>query len=303
MSLIEEALKKSRLVAAAQPERSVATRNPSESEAAPAPQVRRHLGDPSRLKSLNREALRQDGLLPPEREARQIEHQFRTIKRPLIRSAFASPSEPVATELSQGQRAIMISSALPGDGKTFTSLNLALSMALEMDHSVILVDGDVAKPHISKLFGADEERGLLDVLKNPAMSVESVLLPTNVPGLSIVPVGQQSERATELLASARMKAVIVELQSLDSRAIVLVDSPPILLTSEARVLSSLFGQVLLVIRAGGTPQQAVVDAIKHIGDGVNISLVLNQAAHADTGGYYGYGYGAKYGTSAREAQE
>jgi protein-tyrosine kinase len=308
MSLIEEALKKrqSQQAAAARDtsSRSAATKTNgfdttvASAQAAPAvagPRI--ELGNPANRKQVNREALRQAGLLPPEHESRQIELQFRTIKRPLIRKAF---SEEVIAAGDHLQRSVMVSSALPGDGKTFTTLNLALSMARERDHGVILVDGDVAKPHMSKLFNASYEQGLLDVLQHPEMSVESVLLPTDISGLTVLPVGRQSEQATELLASARMREIIQDLVALDPNGIVLVDSPPILLTSEARVLASLFGQVVLVVRAGHTPQQAVLDAIELLGEGTQVNLVLNQALHASEGSYYGYGsrYGYGYGANS-----
>jgi protein-tyrosine kinase len=297
MSLVEKALQKQRAARAASPQGGAVRAGESLSPLLREPvQERRVLGDPARTLKVDREALRAMGMLPPASEARQIEHQFRSIKRPLINRAFY---EAQATE-GPSRRAIMVSSALPGDGKTFTSVNLALSMALERDHTVILVDGDVAKPHVSKLFGVAREPGLLDVLQDQRVDIASVLLPTDIPGLSLVPVGRQSDHATELLASARMQAVIRCLEAMDPNVIVLVDSPPILLTSEARVLASLFGQVVMVVRAGGTPRQAVLDAIQHLGEGSQVNLVLNQALHAGDGSYYSYGYGARYGEGAAD---
>jgi exopolysaccharide/PEP-CTERM locus tyrosine autokinase len=302
MSLVEEALKKRRAAAAevtAKPARP-ASRKPVEAATA----MRPVLGDMARRKRFDRAALEAVGLLPPQSEARRVEHQFRTLKRPLISGAFSDSAAESREQDGLSRRAIMVSSALPGDGKTFTSLNLALSMAMERDHSVILVDGDVAKPHISKLFGAGDEPGLLDVLEQPSLGIASVVLPTDVPGLSLVPVGRPSEHATELLASASMQSVILDLLALDQNAIVIVDSPPILLTSEARVLASLFGQVVLVVRAGGTPKQAVLDAVKLIGERPSLNLVLNQALHVGDGSYYGYGSGYGYGeTSERESPQ
>lgn len=238
--------------------------------------------------------LRAEGLLPPEDQQRQISDQFRAVKRPLIKHAFFD-APPSGDGTAGSARSIMVSSALPGDGKTFTSVNLALSLALEKDHTVLLVDGDVAKPHVSQAFGAGDRPGLLDVLVDPERSVESVVLPTSIPRLSLLPVGRRSEQAPELLASARMRALIRHLEALDPAGIVLVDSPPILLTSEARVLASLFGQVLLVVKATVTPQQAVLEAVRIIGEGPEVSLVLNHVAGAGTAAYhygYGYGYGA-----------
>ena len=296
MSLVEDALRKQQAMSAGAAKRPPA---PAARPARSTTSVERvALGDPGRRRVLDHEALRRAGLLPPPSEEREIAHQFRSIKRPLIESAFGSapPKEP----LERGQRSIMVTSALPGDGKTFTSLNLALSLALERDSTVILVDGDMPKPHISELFNATNEPGLLDVLQNPALGIDSVILPTDTPGLSVVPVGRQVANATELLASARMFDVIRELESLDPHVIVVFDSPPLLLTSESRVLAGLFAQVLMVVRAGGTPQQAVLDAVKLLGEGPHVSLVLNQALHVGQGGYYGYGSGYGYGANPPE---
>jgi exopolysaccharide/PEP-CTERM locus tyrosine autokinase len=244
------------------------------------------------------EALRTEGLLPPDDQRRQLADQYRAIKRPLIKHAFLDEA-PAPGGAAGSSRSIMVTSALPGDGKTFTCVNLALSMALEKDHTVLLVDGDVAKPHISQAFGAGGEPGLLDFLAEPERAVESVILPTDVPRLSLLPVGRRADHASELLASARMRALIRRLEELDPAGIVIVDSPPILLTSEARVLASLFGQVLLVVKANVTPQQGVLESVRIVGEGPRLGLVLNHVAGAGTAAYhYGYGYG--YGTPENE---
>ena len=89
---------------------------------------------------------------------------------------------------------------MAGEGKTFSSINLALSMAREKDHSVLLVDADVAKPQTSEIFGATDEPGLLDLLEDSKMKPKSAILQTDVPGLTILPAGRSRESATELLA-------------------------------------------------------------------------------------------------------
>lgn len=304
MSLVEQALKKLQSGHQAPAKRTEPVIAPAGTPAAePArpqepPAVGRRGGGHARggrTLALDMDALRADGLLPPEEQQRQLADQYRAIKRPLIKHAFFD-ADPAADGTAGSARSIMVSSALPGDGKTFTAVNLALSMAMEKDHTVLLVDGDVAKPHVSQAFGAGDEAGLLDVLVDPERAVESVIVPTDVPRLSFLPVGRRSEHAPELLASARMRALIRRLEELDPVGIVIVDSPPILLTSEARVLASLFGQVLLVVKANVTPQQGVLESIKIIGEGPRVSLVLNHVAGAGTAAYhYGYGYG--YGTT------
>jgi protein-tyrosine kinase len=259
------------------------------------PQPRAFVGDPAKTVTIDFEAMRRSGLLPPEHQQREIAHQYRTIKRPLIRNAFDPAPGPNGARPS-APRTVMVASALPGDGKTFTSINLALSLSLEKDYSVVLVDGDVARPQLSATFGLLNEPGLLDVLTQPNLTVASVVRPTSVRGLSILPVGRRTETATELLASARMRQTLAQLEQLDTQGIVLVDSPPILVTSEARVLASLFAQVVLVVRAGATPQEAVVEAVSIIGDGPRVGLVLNHVLRGEGAGtYYGYGGYGGYG--------
>jgi len=238
-------------------------------------------------------ALREASILPPEDHERAIADQYRAIKRPLLRNA----AEAMAAGSAVGN-VIMTASALPGDGKTFTCVNLALSLARERDYTVLLVDSDTPKPHVSKLFGVDSEPGLLDVLMDPARTIESVILPTDVPRLSLLPVGRGGEPATELLASARMSEVVNRLARLYSRGIVIFDSPPLLLTSEAAALAMQMGQVALVVKAGETPQHAVLHAIEVLANCKKVSLILNQVDVAPLESYYyGYPYGSSYGQS------
>lgn len=275
----------------------VATSRVRRAESAYAPRVL----NPEKLVKVDRDALRASGLLPQADRERELADQYRAIKRPLIQAAFYS--EPAAG--SPPPQLIMIGSALPGDGKTFTGVNLAFSMAREKDHSVILIDGDVIKPHVSKLFGIDKEPGLLDALANPAIDITSLVLPTDIPGLSLLPSGVPTENATELLASDRMAQIVHQLAQIDPRGILLFDSLPILLTSESRVLTTLMGQIVLVVKAGETPQQAVTDALAAIGPDKKVWLVLNQAElSGPLGYYYGYRYGYRpHGQAGDEAED
>lgn len=306
MSLVERALKKiheSRANAPAKPDSTVhlssgaanshARIDRTSIEIAPIPA--HDLAEaisPTRTLHIDRDALRAAQILPSAQQERQLADEYRQIKRPLIANARIRGVE----KLINGHL-IMMASALPGDGKTFTSVNLALSMAQEKDTSVVLIDADVAKPHVSQLFGLHGERGLLDVLRDETLNVESVILPTDVPGLSVLPSGKHSDNATELLASARMEQVLAQISVRDPNRIVLLDSPPLLLTSESRVLASLVGQIVLVVRSGVTPQHAVLDALDLLGEGKSIGLVLNQSDEASRSGYYDY-YGQYAGNKA-----
>ncbi len=232
--------------------------------------------------TLNMEALRARGYLPESGKDQQFADHYRRIKRPLIDRAMSditAAGEP---------RLIMITSALPGDGKTFTSINLALSMALERDISVLLVDCDVAKQHVSDICGVRGEGGLLDALVDDSVDVESLVVQTNLGGLSILPAGRRVEATTELLSSNRMRQIIAQLCR-SRRRIVLLDSPPLLLTNEGRTLVKLAGQIVLVVRAGHTPRQAVQDAIGLFDIQQTGGIILNQVNVSGADGYYGYG--------------
>lgn len=245
-----------------------------------------------RVISIDQEALRAAGLLAPKHQERQIGSQYRHIKRPLVAAAMGKGQEPVPNG-----RLVMVASALPGEGKTFTAINLAFSMAMERDLHVVLVDGDVAKPQISKMFGVGAERGLLDAVIDPAIELERLILATDVPDLFLLPAGTHSDRATELLASERMVDALSWLLTQDERRIFIFDSSPLLLSTEAPALAEVAGQIVVVVRAEFTEHHALQDALRRLPEGCSPSLVLNQSTQKSSGYYY-YGYGAQEGSVA-----
>lgn len=249
----------------------------------------------SRIVKLDRERLHGLKLLPPKAQEREMATQFRAIKRPLIKYA----QEAVETG-DVLKRTLMVASALPGDGKTFTTINLALSLAMEMDLRVLLIDADSPKRHLTQTLELDGEKGLLDVLRDDGTKVEDVILPTDIPRLDVLPAGTRTETATELVASLKMRETATRLATLYRRGIVLFDSPPILLTNESRSLASMLGQIVLIVRSGVTPQRAVKDAVAALGEGRRVSLVLNCAnLEGAAAYYYGHRYGYGYGEDAQ----
>ncbi len=239
-----------------------------------------------RLTVVNRQDLRVAGLLAPEEQERRTAEEYRHLKRPLLQVANAAAGSR--------DNVIMVGSAFSGEGKSFTSVNLALSLSLEKDWTVLMVDADVVKPQISRLFGIDSQPGLIDALSDPKLDIDSLIVDTDIPGLSILPAGQRSEHAWELLSSARMSDVIAQLASQEKARMIVFDSPPLLQTSEARVLASFMGQVILVVAANQTPQAAVLEALGLLDDDQKVKLVLNKAERGSRGDYYG-GYGYSYG--------
>jgi protein-tyrosine kinase len=249
--------------------------------------------DSAHLVHVDVEALRDAGMLAPASQERRLAEEYRQIKRPLLVNA----DERSGIDVPRANLT-MVTSAMPNDGKTFTCINLALSVAREKDWRVLLVDGDVANPDLSRRFGLDEEPGLIEALRNPELAVESLIVPTDVPHLSILPAGQRDEEATELLASQRMEAVLERLRHARPRAFILFDSPPLLVSTESTALAGHMGQVTLVVKAGHTTHQQVQRALELLDPDKALSLILNQAESGDnrfgygTYGQYGYGYTA-----------
>jgi exopolysaccharide/PEP-CTERM locus tyrosine autokinase len=231
--------------------------------------------------------LRAGGYLPEQGRDRQFADHYRRIKRPLIEKALSGDAD------GGEPRIIMVASAVPGDGKTFTSINLALSMAQERDISVLLIDSDVAKHHITEIFGLRERKGLLDALIDQSLDPEALVVPTSLRGFSILPAGSRVDGTAELLSSNRMRQIVTSLCSRSPRRILLLDSPPLLVTNEGQALLKIAGQVALVVRAGETPRHAVLAAIGMIDEKQAGGVILNQVTAGLTQGYYGYGaYGA-----------
>ena len=294
MSLVEQAIARMRNQAKAAGSKIAQTGSKS---AAP-PTVVEQVSGPAKVAKriiLDMAALRAGGYLPEEAKDRQFSDHYRRIKRPLIDKALlgvAAAGEP---------RVIMITSALPGDGKTFTSINLALNMALERDISVLLVDCDVAKRHISQIMGLQEDSGLLDALVDDSVDAESLVVQTNLRGLSILPAGKRVESTAELLSSNRMRQIASQLCAHNPRRIMLLDSPPLLITNEGRALVKIARQVVVVVRAGQTPRLAVQEAVALFDETQAGGIVLNQVAVNDRGDYYGYGAYGPYGTNGDDA--
>lgn len=229
------------------------------------------------------------GIVTPTAPRSQVADEFRVIKRPLIANATGKG----ATQIRHGNL-IMITSAMPGEGKSFAAANLAISIAMELDHTVLLVDADVARPALPKLFGITPGPGLLDVLVDMNVDLGQVLLRTNVEKMSIVQSGTQHPRATELLASDAMVQLLDEIATRYADRIVIFDSPPLLVTTEARVLASHMGQVVVVVQAERTLQRDVKQALGAIESCPVKLMMLNKLRSAAQDGY-GYGYGYGYG--------
>ncbi len=252
----------------------------------------------SRRVELGLDAMEEAGIINPNSPRSKIADQFRVIKRPLIKNAMGKG----ASILANGNL-IMVTSALPGEGKSFTSINLAMSIATELDNTVMLVDADVARPSVMRMLGLPAGPGLLDLVLDDTLDMSSVLLKTNVDKLTILPSGTPHPRATELLASDAMVRLLEDMAARYPDRIIVFDSPPLLITTESRVLATHMGQVVLVVHAGKTLQSEVKQALATIDACPVKLLLLNRSSALFKGGYgYGYGYGSGYGYGQVEEQ-
>lgn len=251
----------------------------------------------SQYGEVNITRLKEMGAVTPDSGRSKIAEEYRLIKRPLLANAFGHGG----VERVHNGNLIMVTSSLPGEGKTFTAISLAISMATELEHTVLLIDADVSKSSVMRYLGLKAKRGLIDVLQDPNLPLSDVLIKTNIAKLTVLPAGDSISHATELLASSSMKHFVRDIASRYPDRIVIFDSPPLLSTSEASVLATYMGQIVFVVEAENTPQDAITDALAHLSDCEHVGLVLNKFAAGGSAGDYGYGYGyGGYGEYAPE---
>lgn len=244
------------------------------------------------------EAVQEKGYLTPNLGRSQLAQEMRRIKRPLLMNI---QKARVSAEPAPPANLIMITSALPAEGKTFISINLAMSIAKEVDRSVLLVDADVARGDISVQLGIEPARGLSDLLREDSYVTEDGVLTTNIERLSILPAGAPVDHIDEYFASDLMGEITRALAEEDPNRVVIFDGPPLIATTEASVLARHMGQTVVVVEANRTPQDAVAQAVGQLDGCANVALVLNKTTGKDLGSGYGYGYGYGYGSEGENA--
>ncbi|OCC23156.1 capsular biosynthesis protein [Croceicoccus estronivorus] len=238
---------------------------------------------------VDRVHLREQGLIQPEGAVTGLLEEFRIVKRQLLEVARSSLA---GRGVANGQR-VLICSPHPGEGKTFCAVNLALAMAAEKDSEVLLVDADFAKPSVLSALGLEGGPGFMDALADPSIKVEDCVIATDVPGLYVLPAGNQTNNDSEYLASSRTVELLDCLTRGAPNRMVIFDSPPALAASPAAELAKYVGQAVLVARADRTGQNALEDACSLLSGCPDIKLLLNAAHFSPSGrkfgSYYGYG--------------
>jgi len=207
------------------------------------------------------------------------------IKRPLLSNAFGK-----SASLPEKGNFILVTSSIPGEGKTHTAINFALSIAYERDHTVLLIDSDVTRQGASCALGIADKPGLVDTLENDDISVGDIILRTDIPELCLISAGKQHDFVTELLASRRMSELISEIGERYDDRIIILDGPPLLPTPQTQILSNLVGQVVFVIETGKTPQAVVEEALDMISEEQTVGIVMTkcEGMSGHSSNYYGY---------------
>jgi exopolysaccharide/PEP-CTERM locus tyrosine autokinase len=202
--------------------------------------------------------------------------QFKMLKTNIV---FPDKGEP--------PRLIMVTSAIPGEGKSFFASNLAVSMAMSIDDFVLLIDCDLRKPSIDRIFRLEAGRGLGDHLSN-GLPLQQLIVRTWMEKLRILPAGSRQHNPAELLSSIRMADMLHEVKTRYTDRFVILDSPPPHLTAETNVMAKMVDGIVVVVRAGTTPRKLVADLLDQIGREKVIGLALNRF-DTQRSRYYGYG--------------
>lgn len=272
-------------------------------------QQRRHEMDATAEDSAGQSALRSDhgaepvildeqhllrlGCLTKGDNTSVLAQEYRRIKRPLL---FTLRNQIQQRGHPSGANLIMVTSAMPGEGKSFVSVNLALSIAAEIDQTVLLIDTDVTKRGASSILGIDRLPGLLDVVVGDC-AVEDVLVKTDIDMLSFLPAGTSRTNADELFASDAMRDLIVEMGTRYADRVLIFDTPPVFATNVPSIIVKMMGQLVFVIEADKSPQELVEEALRQLEGCEHTGLVLNKASRRMPGHGYGYGYGYGYDAS------
>lgn len=229
----------------------------------------------------------QNGFVNKDRQI--INEEFRAIKRKILSTAFG----PLSKSLNNSN-IIMVTSPNPNEGKTFTAINLALSIALEQDKTVLLVDADVLRPSVMKIIDQPFENGLMEYLLGDVEDLSEVIYHTSLETLRIIPAGKSHHLSSELLASEKMLETVSEFANRYPDRLVIFDTPPLLGINETAILANLAGQAVIVVQEGKTNLNRISAAVEQLNPDMAKGFIINKAQKSSKGGLgnYGYYYGA-----------
>jgi protein-tyrosine kinase len=209
--------------------------------------------------------------MPSSARSRTVE-EFRLVKRNLMTQL--SQGNPIADQRSS--RLIMVTSARPGEGKTFISLNLALAFASERDVKALLVDVDTQHSSLQKILGIPSELGIVDVLAGNR-ELSEVLIQTNITNLMVLPSGRGGPHVPELFSSNQMAILMAEMTRRFADRYIIIDTPPCMASSDAAALAPLVGQIVFIVEAHHTQQVEIEASLSMLSACSRISLLLNKS--------------------------
>jgi len=240
------------------------------------------------LLTLNYHRLQAAGFITPSSPRSSNTEEFRVIKRQLLKTAFNEDRSRRTTR----SNVLMVTSSIPGEGKTFISMNLAMSLSMERDLHLLLVDTDTHRHGLSTLVGADQQDnvGLVDLMLNPKLEIRDILLRTNLPNLSFIPSGRPHPQGVELLSSQEMVAVMDELAQRYPDRLIIIDTPPLLACTDGVALSSLVGHAIIVVSKDVTAKRQLNQTLEMLEGCENISCIMNMDNSHQRFSDYAYGY-------------
>jgi len=237
----------------------------------------------SKFINIDIDKLNERGFVSNNTGRKLINEEFRAIKRKVLDNAFGALSKSLTNP-----NIIMITSSRPGEGKTFTAVNLALSIALEKDKTVLLVDADVLRPNVMRTLELKNQVGLIEYLLGEKKDISDVMCKTNIPNLRIIPAGRAHHLSTELLASEKMYEAVEEFANRYPDRVVIVDTPPLLGINETAILANLAGQAIVVTEENKSKLHDIKKAVDQLNPEMAIGFIVNKAQ--STSGDAGYGY-------------
>ena len=241
---------------------------------------------PAKTVRLDFRALRQNGLITPDNMTSAISNEFRGIKRRLLQKVRDPQTRAAVSNL------IMVTSSLPGEGKTFSSINLALSLAAERGLQVLLIDADVIRPSVGNMFVAPPNEGLTDLLTGKVSRVSDVLHRcTDIPNLAVIFAGNPSVNTPELISSGKMANLCKELSARYPDRVIVLDTPPVLASAEPAILASYVHHLVMVVAADQTDRHQLRKSLESVASCQSVSLLFNKAPswnEQEYVAYYGY---------------
>lgn len=246
---------------------------------------------------LDFDRLAKAGFITPTTIELDVARDFSTVKRRLFRRLcfFGPETEPSANGGKRRCPVVLLTSGNPGEGKTFSSINFALSLAIEEQLNILLIDTDLAKPSVTNVIGFPyRRRGLYDCLTDASLPLQDVVLRFEQLSLSVMPAGEAKKAPSSLLGGKAMIDVLDRIKALNQYDMLVLDGPPLLATTEAAVLAPHADEIVLVIGAGDATSTQLDASLELLDVSTNkVSLLLNRAVISERrAGYYGYDYAA-----------